>query len=314
MVAHDFIGRGYPVRTVLRMVGLPRSSYYYRPKERARPKGRPPSSFTATVQGGLVCNGQVVGSIAEILSREFVDYGYVKVTWALRQEFGYLINPKKVYRLMRENGMLNRPVARPRAARRWVTDLVPDARSAFEYLEFDIKYVWVEGIGRNVLVLSVLDVYSRWLLGHVIAWSITEHDVVRLFERLFQLYCMPRRAWVRNDNGSQMTARSVQDFFDGAGIVQEFTKPATPEQNAHIEAYHSIVERVICGRYEFSDLAEVQATFARWQRFYNEERIHSALGFTSPLRFLRKLGVEPARATAPQSGSGPLAVQHHHNQ
>ncbi|MBU1822189.1 MAG: transposase [Bacteroidetes bacterium] len=80
----------------------------------------------------------MVEAIKSLLSEEFVDYGYLKTTVYLRDEMNYLINPKKVYRLMKENDLLyvNRGVANP-SKRQWVKDLVPDPQAEFTYLEFD---------------------------------------------------------------------------------------------------------------------------------------------------------------------------------
>lgn len=310
MVAQSFIDQGYPISVVLQILKLPRSSFYYRPKTMGKRAGRPVSTHTCTVNGNRVSNEQLVADIADILSREFVDYGYTKVTYALRQEFEYRINRKKVYRLMREHGLLNSPVSIPRTPRRWVKELIPPAYSPFSYLEFDIKYIWIAGQRRNAQLLSVIDVHSRWLLAHTISHSITQQDVLQLFDQIFTSYALPKHAYVRCDNGAQMQARAVQQYFDQKGIIQEFTKPATPQQNAHIESYHSILERVICNRYEFLDIEELIQTFKRWYVFYNEQRIHASIGYMSPKAYLNSQGFELAGVTAPQKSCDSMPVHY----
>ena len=74
-------------------------------------------------------------------------------------------------------------------------------------------------------------------------------------------------------------------------MVQEFTLPATPEQNAHIEAYHSILERAICRKFELDDLKDAQEVWNRWIRFYNFDRIHSGLNYLAPQEYLKDKGV-----------------------
>ena len=96
----------------------------------------------------------------------------------------------------------------------------------------------------------------------------------------------------RQDNGSQFIAEKVQSYFKGRNVKQEFCKPATPEQNAHIESYHSILEKVICQRYEFENLLEAQNTFNRFVEFYNFERIHSGIGYQSPNEYLLENGIK----------------------
>jgi transposase InsO family protein len=87
-------------------------------------------------------------------------------------------------------------------------------------------------------------------------------------------------------------AEMVQKYFRERKVVQEFTKPATPEQNAHIEAYHSILERAVCRRYEFDSLQQAGETLDRFKKFYNYKRIHSGIGYKSPYRFLLQRGVD----------------------
>src|SRR5690625_1948900 len=137
-----------------------------------------------------------------------------------------------------------------------------------------------------------MDVYSRLALGQLVSYSVCKEDVVELFDQIFMIYPMPERIYVRNDNGSQMQSILVQQYFATKEVVQKFTRPATPEQNAHIESYHSILERVICSRYEFEDLPEAVDTFQRWITFYNYERIHSGVEYLSPYNYLRSKGID----------------------
>lgn len=174
-----------------------------------------------------------------------------------------------------------------------IIELLPVTQGCFSYLEFDIKYVWVNGERTNILVLTAIDVESRWVLGQTMGKGISKHDISGLFEQIFTYYPMPKQVWVRNDNGSQMVSEHVRSFFAKNDVVQEFTKPATPEQNAHIESYHSIVERVICQRFEFESLTQAYDTFQRWLHFYNHKRIHSGIEYTSPAKYLTKFEYQP---------------------
>jgi len=293
MVVEDFIGQGYPKSLVLDICEVPRSTYYHKPKAAGLKRGRPVSGFTYKTNGGQVRNEIVVDDIEWILGEEFVDYGYLKTTHWLRQEKGYCINPKKVYRLMWENGLLNKFKPRKKTKRNWVKDLLPPTEEPFDYLEFDIKYLYVAGKNRNAMLLTVIDVKTRWVPGHYIGWSIKKQDVLNLFDQIFEQYPLPKSIYVRNDNGSQFVAEEVQKYFaDKEGVTQEFCKPATPEQNAHIESYHSILERTVCQKYEFKTLKETANTLNRFIKFYNFERIHSGVGYKSPYKYLKSLNID----------------------
>jgi putative transposase len=282
---------------VLEVLELPKSTFYYKPiVDSGLKKGRLLSSYTKTLSGEFISNQQVVDYIIKILGEEFVDYGYLKVTHCLRQDYSCIINPKKVYNLMKMNALLNiSPKRSLKVNRQWVQELVPNPALDFSYLEFDIKYFYVKGMRRNAMVLSVIDVKSRWLLGQLTAWKIKEQDVKELFDKIFSIYSLPEKIYVRNDNGSQFAAHSVQKYFKESKkpfVTQEFTKPATPEQNAHIESYHSITERVICQRYQFDNLQELKDTLERFESFYNFRRIHSSLNYLSPYKNLLQKGID----------------------
>jgi putative transposase len=292
-VAQECIRAGLSKSLVLRVCNISRSSFYYQHKCSGRKAGRSSSTVTYKANGDYVPDSKVVEDIKSLLSEEFVDYGYLKTTVYLRDEMDYVINPKKVYRLMKENNLLYVSRSGTKCGKRqWVKQLVPDPETEFTYLEFDIKYIYIQGKRRNAQVLTVLDVFSRWNLAHTIKWNIRQQDVVALFDTIFESYSLPLYFYVRNDNGSQFVAELVQEYFRGRKVVQEFTKPATPQQNAHIESYHSIMERAVCRRYEFDSLVQAVETLDRFKKFYNYRRIHSGVEYRSPYRFLLKRGVD----------------------
>jgi len=287
-VAHQYIQQGHAVGRVLGILGLSRSGFYY--QQRQRRSGRQPSTHTMTRTGLMVSNQQVVCQIEQLLHQEFVDYGYIKVTWWLRNRHQYQINFKKVYRLMKQHHLL---LARRRRStdRQWVQKKVPAPVQAFETVETDIKYIYIHGTQRMAYLLTAIDVYSRAVLVQMLRYSIRKHDVVELFSTLNRQYTLPEKVFVRNDNGSQFVAHTVRDYLKQMNITQEFIRPATPQQNGHIEAWHSIVERAVCQPLEFESLQDACAVFQRFSRFYNHKRLHSGIGYCAPVQYLRNRGV-----------------------
>lgn len=249
-------------------------------------RGIAASEFTYTKDGLKQPNAIVVNDIRNLLMEEFVDYGYLKVTYYLQDEKDYLINHKKVYRLMKTASLLNIGKPADKSRKEWVKELVPKPQEAFSYWEFDIKFIYIDALGKYAPLLSVVDVYSRYLVGWMLQWSIKKEDVKAFFDTLISDYILPQKVYVRCDNGSQFESNLVREYFVGKGIAQEFTKPATPQQNAHIESYHSIIQSAICNRMEFSSLKQCEEAFIRWQHFYNNRRIHGGIGYQSPVKYL----------------------------
>lgn len=291
MVAEEYIEQGYPVSKVLSLLGLPRSSYYYPPK--GTKPGKRAAEFVFKKDGNALPLPKVIEDIEILLNGEFVDYGYYKTYIHLTRKLDYCIGSSRVYLLMKQHHLLKFQRAdKKRNSRNWVKDLVPNPSTEFSFLEFDIKFMYVAGKRTNVQILTILDVFSRWNLGQYINWSIKSENVIALFEDVFKAYPLPDKFIVRNDNGSQFEADIVQKYLKEKGVTQEFTKPATPQQNAHIESYHSILESAVCRRIEFEDFKDVIDKMARFRDFYNFDRIHGGIGHQSPYEYLLRKGTD----------------------
>ncbi|REK00992.1 MAG: hypothetical protein DWQ39_10495 [Bacteroidetes bacterium] len=149
-----------PVSSLSKWMNFPRSSFYYKPHP--GPRGIKPST-TTMCKGEVVSNDSVVEKIRSILSGPYTAYGYHQTTNELR-DWGYVINDKKVYRLMDENHLLLGKKIRTKGKREFVKFRRITAKRPLEHLCLDIKYIWVHGEGHWYYQLSIMDVYSRFIL------------------------------------------------------------------------------------------------------------------------------------------------------
>jgi putative transposase len=129
-------------------------------------------------------NQLVVSSIRQLLDVEFNALGYEYITYELKKE--YLVNKKKVYRLIKEHDLLLSKVIQPTGKREFVKFRRIEATRPTEYLCWDIKHVWVQGGRRNYYLLSVIDVYSRKILDCLFQSNIRQIDLINLFRRINQ--------------------------------------------------------------------------------------------------------------------------------
>ena len=72
---------------------------------------------------------------------------------------------------------------------------------------------------------------------------------------------------IRNDNGSQVLANQVRSFLIQLEAKQEFTHVATPEENSYIEAFHSILQRELIERFEFSSFYEAKQHLEKYMQW-----------------------------------------------
>ena len=208
--------------------GVPRSSFYYKRGDGLR--GRNPSEMTITQDGELVENSVVLKDVETILQQEFCCYGYKNV-WDELKVKGYIINHKKVYRLMKLHNLLfNRKIGSTGVPRQFVRFRKIKAEKPLEHLCMDIKYIHIHGAQRNALLLTVIDAFSRKVLTHMLRFNIKKGDVIVLLSLLLIEYKI-EGITLRNDNGSQFIAGVVRQFMKDKGLKQEFTHVARPEEN-----------------------------------------------------------------------------------
>lgn len=293
-----YTGQGLAVVKALAVACIPKSSYYYQLEVETRSTvglpGRRPPGFTLrwiNMEWIKESDANVIKFLEDLLSLEFIDYGYRKCCSALGNE-GYHINHKKVYRLMKTEQLLRgKRIQTTGKVERAGGRMVRPSRP-FVFLEMDIKYLYISGEGRTVFLLTIIDTHSRYALDYSLGYQMTQVEVKQLWQRAlskdtFKTYGPDsvEKVTVRNDNGSQFIANSVKEFFSSQGITQEFTHIATPEENAHIESFHSILEEAIAG-IDFDTRSSTAEWLEAFYKFYNTERLHSSICDLSPQRFL----------------------------
>ncbi|WP_243456875.1 IS3 family transposase [Polaribacter batillariae] len=267
---------------IIKMVGIVSSSYYRKPS--GGKKGNKPTKETFHKTKGLVLQDDVVAAIKEVLKDEFIDCGYRLMTSYLNRD-GYTINHKKLYRIMKEEGLLklDNRIDRSGSGRKFVKFRKVYTSRPLECLEMDIKMVWIPSVGKNAYLLSVIDVHTRRILKDYFSFNIKQNHVIALLSALFEDCDYPNNVVIRSDNGSQFIAKKVREYLGLIGVQQEFTHIATPEENAHIEAYHGILKKEVFKRFDYQYFGEIEQILKRYVKFYNNRRIHGLLGRITPM-------------------------------
>lgn len=265
------------IKDLCTWTGVGKSSFHYK----SHPGERGLKASTHTIkQSELVSNTEVVEEIRTVLGQDYCVYGYQIMTVELRIR-GFWINHKKVYRLMKEHRLLCGKVIRCKGKRSYVQYRRIKACRPLEYLCLDIKYVWVQGDKRWYYQLAIMDVYSRKILCWIFQRSVKQTDVIGLM-RYLDLKFGLKGVIIRNDNGSQFIAHKVRQTLQDLEARQEFTHVATPEENAYIESFHSIQQRELMDRFEFSSYYDAKQHIEKYMHWYNNIRRHGSLKGMTP--------------------------------
>jgi putative transposase len=92
---------------------------------------------------------------------------------------------------------------------------------------------------------------------------------------------------LRSDNGPQFRAEAFSKAMEELGIIHERIPINSPNLNAYIESFHSILEDECYSRYEFNTFAEAYEAIFDYLDYYNNRRRHGSLGYMTPAIFCR---------------------------
>lgn len=247
--------------------------------------------------GEVITDQVIVETLKEYRSSwEFLSSGgYQKLTSYLRIERKLYVNHKKIYRLCDDNKLLLFKKTHGHSMKK--------KKSRCEYMnvtepnqlwQFDIKYGYVHGENRFFFVLAYIDVFSKKVVGYHIGKTCKSGDLARTLDQALRSsgITADHPLTIRSDNGPQMSSNKF--FFHLKRIekklLHEFIPPRTPDRNAFVEAFFSILERELLSDRYFATFLDAYNSVVRFISFYNNRRLHGSLDDRSPEMFLRDWG------------------------
>ena len=212
-------------------------------------------------------------------------------------EQGWSVNRKRVQRLWREEGLrvVRRARKRCRAGDGAGEQAKLRAARPGEIWAIDFQADQTAD-GRALRLANVVDEFTRQALVMHVARSVSADDLVGLLERLVAEHGAP--AFVRCDNGPELTSHALHDWCRQSGAKTAFIEPGSPWQNPFVESFHSRVRDELLNVELFSCQAEARVVIEDWREDYNTRRRHSALGRRTPQAFAAAWTAEAASACA----------------
>ena len=248
---------------------------------------------------------EVRNAIQEIALAHRRRYGYRRIKVELRKR-GMTVNHKRVVRLMRSDNLL--------ALRRRKFVVTTDSRhdlSIFFNLAAQTEVtgpnqVWVADITyirlqREFVYLAViLDRFSRRVVG----WSLERHCQARLtiaaLEQAVRERNPPAGLVHHSDRGIQYACKDYVSVLQAHHILPSMSRAGRPQDNATCESFMSTLKREEIYANEYRDMEDLREHVSEFiDSYYNQQRLHSALGYCSPEDFeqqaAQQQNAEPTR-------------------
>lgn len=231
-------------------------------------------------------------------------FGYRRIGLMLERR-GMLMNPKKLYRLYREEGLSVRRRRGRKRARGTRTPmplaLMPNQRWSLDFVADTF------GASRKFRILAVIDDCCRENLCLIADTSISGARVARELDALVRIYGKP--TCIVSDNGTEFTSRAILKWADQNDVAWHYIDPGKPQQNAFIESFNGSLRDELLNEEIFDTLGDARRKIALWRYDYNAVRPHSSLGNLTPLEARRTLELLEDTAPAALAMTPPANYQ-----
>jgi putative transposase len=262
------LSQEYPKSTVCEVLGLARSSFYYKPEVND-------------------ADQPLLAAIEQMLMR-WPFYGYRRVTQQLKRE-GWEVGETRVRRLLK---VLDHTASVGRV-HVTTTDSQHNLRrypNRIKRLAISrINQVWVADITyirlgcRFIYLALILDAYSRGLRGWNLGRSLEKELTIDALKMALERYPAPEIH--HSDQGKQYAATEYLDLL-GPTVTISMSATGQPTENGLIERFIRTFKEEHIDYTEYSNFDDAYQQIEHWVEVeYMTERIHSALDYVTPAEF-----------------------------
>ncbi len=270
----------YPITMMCRSLKVSRAGYYAW-------VDRPPSAHD-------VEDKELAVLVREVHELSRKRYGAPRVQKELAATNDVHLSQKRVARLMRQEVLR----ARPRRRFKNTTMREHDQPVAANVLDRNFAATapdqkWVgdttELLTSNgkLFLAAVLDLYSKFIVGWALSPVNDRHLAIAALEMAIGRRCPEAGLLHHSDQGCTYASEDYQKILAARGIDCSMSRRGNPYDNAVMESWNSTFKMECGEQFLTNDLAKAE-TFDYIEVFYNQKRIHSALGYVSPAAFERQ--------------------------
>lgn len=273
----------FSVRKMCKVLELDVSNYYRWKRNQEKRDGK------------LLKEKQLIKKIEDIFENSDRTYGYRVIKEELKQ-IGEEVSEYKVRRIMRENGMYpeihrkRKPVNYKRGDGKYYDNVVnrkfkTDSKNTV--WAGDITYIKTK-VGWVYLAV-VIDLYNREVIGYAISKQINTELVKRALTNAIGKQGVSQNLIFHSDRGSQYASKEYQKLLRENGITGSMSRGGCPYDNSCVESFFATLKKERIYRRDYVTIEDVKRDMFRYiELFYNRKRLHSILGYMSPVAYRLK--------------------------
>jgi putative transposase len=236
------------------------------------------------------------------IALEWPSYGRPRITAELRRR-GYKVNPKRVYRILREDNLLC-----IRKRKFLVTTDSNHGRRVYPNLTrtmvlTGVDQLWVADITyirlreEFVFLAVILDAFSRRVIGWALDRTLEDQLTLAALRMALSRRSVQPGLVHHSDRGSQYASGDYTELLKESGIGVSMSRKGNPWDNAACESFMKTLKYEEVFRSEYRDLQEAHRSIREFlEKIYNEKRLHSALGYLPPTEFEANLAAQQNEA------------------
>ncbi len=272
---------GFRLDLLLEEARLPRSTYYYQLKK----------------LDGLDKDKDLKAEIQAIFTEHKGNYGYRRITLELRNR-GFVVNHKKVQRLMKLLGL----IARIRRRRKYSSyqgeigkkaeNLIQrqfEASKPMEKCYTDVTEFAIPNSTQKLYLSPVLDGFNSEIIAFNLSCSPNLEQVKTMLEQAFTENYYENTV-LHSDQGWQYQHDSYHRFLESKGIQASMSRKGNSPDNGMMESFFGILKSEMFYGYEktFKSLNQLEQAIVDYIDYYNNKRIKVKLKGLSPVQYRTK--------------------------
>lgn len=208
-------------------------------------------------------------------------YGAIRIKKYLKIETGWIINLKKVRRIMKKYGLkvrYHKVFKTNLVAKKLEENVKPNLLKRNFTAEFpnqkwstDITYLIYKG--KRMYLSSIMDLYTRNIISYKISKRMDNKLVMDTLNEAIRKQKDVHGVILHSDQGFQYTSNEYKAICEANGIIISMSPKGSPVDNSPIESFHSSLKRETLKSYNITSLKEYVALVKDWILFYNTNRI-----------------------------------------